>query len=104
MVLKKTMPFFYGDTEAMNNKLISTIITLSLMFVLVHYDTATGSIIEAYKDDRYINKKSCVRMKTYFNRMYKMAKNYKYIRTECVSAKNYIPRTTKRKTPTHPKK
>ena len=64
------------------------------MFVLVHYNTHTNQVDDSYREMRYINKASCLKAKKFLNESYKTLgkKTYKYIRTECFSARDYITR------------
>ena len=99
MVLKKTMPLFYGDTQVMNNKLISTIMTLSVMWIMVYYSTMDGHILD--EDGlRYINKVSCEKQAKRTNAESKRDCEEhmpcKYIRALCVSARDYIPPARKK--------
>ena len=83
-------PFFYGDTSAMNNKLISTIMMLSVMWILVKVGTKSGMVYDNEQTVRFINKASCVKWKKKTNATLKKI-DIADFRYECVSAKNYIP-------------
>ena len=73
----------------MSNKLISTIMALSVMWALVKVDVNTGLVDDNGLQKRYINKASCEKGKAHMNNL--CEKHKKPFRFECVSAIHYIP-------------
>ena len=79
----------------MSNKLISTITTLSVIWILVYYTTATGMIHDEMDGPRFLGKVSCEKVKAHINAERKRDCGEhmpcRNIMTTCISAKDYIP-------------